>query len=111
MTDLEDTTEMGPFIPTLTGWTLPNAGAVAVLGAPRARPVSYDPGGQEVHAVTLRVPVSPLFRAAYNLLAQEDDQLAAMCKLADAFPGTPLSSLRQMVREVAVLLHAEALTR
>jgi hypothetical protein len=50
---------------------------------------------------------SPLFRAAMDLLRQEPDQLAVMCKLLDAFPRTPHAQVAQALRECAVLfVHA-----
>jgi hypothetical protein len=50
---------------------------------------------------------SPLFRAAMDLLREEPDQLAVMCKLLDAFPRTPHAQVAQALRECAVLfVHA-----
>lgn len=69
---------------------------------------------QTTHAVrtdTGYKPVSALFAAAIGVLREEPDQLAALCKLADAFPKATLAEVCQTLREVAVMLHVAAVGR
>lgn len=51
-------------------------------------------------------PRSPLFHAALALLRQEPDQLAVLCRLADACPGATLAEVCQVLRETATLFAA-----
>lgn len=100
MTDLEQTDELP---------------AVCIRGCIYDHSTDYAAGpDQTVHAVRTAAgykPVSALFAAAIGLLREEPDQLAALCKLADAFPKATLAEVCQTLREVAVMLHAAEVGR
>lgn len=121
MTDLEQTDEL----PQVAAWRWPK-GPMHVLATPAAALRRQTETGvlvgldmaagpdQTEHAVRTASgykPVSALFAAAIGLLRSEPDQLAALCKLADAFPKATLAEVCQTLREVAVMLHVAEVGR
>lgn len=126
MTDLEQTDELPAVV--IRGGMYDPSQAYAKPGVVRDWPkgpmhvlpgirAGLDMGAgpdQTTHAVRTAAgykPVSALFAAAIGLLREEPDQLAALCKLADAFPKATLAEVWQTLREVAVMLHVDEVGR